>query len=232
MKSMNHKYMHLGRLADAYNANKQLPPRSRQSAMFIARQKAGVEGNVKSATLEQMDAMIAYLEGLPECGSVLESTDGRHENPGRKAGPAKKLKTQKVQMQPGSGVSRKPRKLRGAAQLQEKTGISSTSKADYQKQYRKLRAAKYVQHRAQRRAAEQRATPPWSNPKEIQEIYELAREFVDAGILVDVDHIFPLRAKSVCGLHVAANLRVCLRKNNQKKKNSVDEAFTMVILHS
>lgn len=79
--------MHLGKLADAYNASKGLPPRSRQSAMFIARKQAGVEGSVKSATLEQMDAMIAYLEAMPACRSISESTDGRHQNPGRPRKP-------------------------------------------------------------------------------------------------------------------------------------------------
>jgi hypothetical protein len=46
-----------------------------------------------------------------------------------------------------------------------------------------------------------------------------------------VDHIIPLRGKNVCGLHVHYNLRVCLRIVNKKKKNSVDDSFTLPIIH-
>jgi hypothetical protein len=92
MKSMNHKYMHLGRLADAYNASNGLSPRNRKSAMFVARQAAGVAGDVKSATHGQMDEMISYLEGRPECGDVREASDGRADNPGRAASSTPKAR--------------------------------------------------------------------------------------------------------------------------------------------
>lgn len=62
------------------------------------------------------------------------------------------------------------------------------------------------------------------------EVYALAKEFRESGIDVDVDHIIPLRGKNVCGLHVENNLRVCLKKNNQRKKNSVDDHITLVII--
>ena len=74
-------------------------------------------------------------------------------------------------------------------------------------------------HRAERRAVEKLATPSWANKQAMLEIYEFAKEFREHGINVDVDHIVPLRAKNACGLHVEANLRVCLKKNNQQKKN-------------
>lgn len=84
MKTMNHKYMHLGALADAYNSMNGLSPRSKSSGMFIARSAVGLSGNVKSATHEQMDEMIAFLKGRLPHGLVIEPDDGRHKNPGRR----------------------------------------------------------------------------------------------------------------------------------------------------
>lgn len=82
--------MYLGALADAYNSINNLSPRSRSSAMFIARQFAGVDGSVKAATHSQMDKMISFLQGLLPCGTVQEPDDGRHQNPGRPRKPARK----------------------------------------------------------------------------------------------------------------------------------------------
>lgn len=85
--------MHLGALADAYNSINNLSPRSKSSAMFVARQFAGVNGSVKSATHSQMDKMISHLQSLLPFGAVKEPDDGRHQNPGR---PRKPVRTQQA----------------------------------------------------------------------------------------------------------------------------------------
>ena len=60
------------------------------------------------------------------------------------------------------------------------------------------------------------ATPPWSDPGRIE-------EFV-AGCPpgFHVDHIIPLRGKSVCGLHLVENLQYLPAQENLSKSNKVD----------
>ncbi|OGT57504.1 MAG: hypothetical protein A3E01_08170 [Gammaproteobacteria bacterium RIFCSPHIGHO2_12_FULL_63_22] len=76
-----------------------------------------------------------------------------------------------------------------------------------------------VRARAMRRiAAARRATPPWADHDAINAIYsgcvEIERE---TGISHHVDHIVPLQGKTVCGLHVAANLQIMPGAENQSK---------------
>ena len=79
----------------------------------------------------------------------------------------------------------------------------------------KVRAAS-----ARRRTAQLRATPPWSDRAAIEAIYQAAVDLERAtGIRHHVDHIVPLRGRTVCGLHVPANLRVIPAAENQAKGN-------------
>jgi len=64
------------------------------------------------------------------------------------------------------------------------------------------------------------ATPSWGNPFFIEEIYHLAQLRTKAtGIKWHVDHIVPLKSKTVCGLHVEHNLRVIPAVQNISKGN-------------
>ena len=73
---------------------------------------------------------------------------------------------------------------------------------------------------AARRAAMLQATPTWADFDEISKVYmECARISKETGVPHHVDHIIPLKGKSVCGLHVAANLRIITAKENLKKSN-------------
>lgn len=69
-----------------------------------------------------------------------------------------------------------------------------------------------------------KAVPPWCDREKVREIYELASEFREAGIAVNVDHIVPLNGKTVSGLHWHGNLRVCLASVNMRKGNRLIEA--------
>jgi hypothetical protein len=80
------------------------------------------------------------------------------------------------------------------------------------------KAAKY-------RAAKLKATPKWANLKEIEYFYRLAQQLTDIGggfVKHHVDHIIPLKGKTVCGLHVEYNLQVLIDKHNLQKSNKTE----------
>lgn len=65
-----------------------------------------------------------------------------------------------------------------------------------------------------------KATPTWANEFFIEEIYDLAqRRTKMLGVPWEVDHIIPLRSKTVCGLHVEHNLQVIPAVLNKQKGN-------------
>lgn len=88
------------------------------------------------------------------------------------------------------------------------------------RKYHAANTLKRVLKARKREAEELRAMPAWADPARIAEVYELAKEFREAGLDVHVDHVVPLRGENVSGLHVHTNLRVCLAKMNIVKSNS------------
>lgn len=95
------------------------------------------------------------------------------------------------------------------------------------KMQREWVAAHPAQHCARvaaRNAAKRRATPVWANGELdqfiVEEMYDLAeRRTVATGFKWSVDHMVPLKSKTVCGLHCSANLQVIPHSENQKKGN-------------
>lgn len=79
--------------------------------------------------------------------------------------------------------------------------------------------ARMIADNAKRNAIKRNAMPRWANNDEIKNIYNKAQELKANGILVEVDHIVPLRSKYVCGLHVENNLQILTREENAKKGN-------------
>lgn len=73
------------------------------------------------------------------------------------------------------------------------------------------------------RGGKKQGTPPWLTEEqllEIQMIYALARDCkVVTGEPYEVDHIVPIRGKSICGLHVPWNLQVLPADLNRGKGN-------------
>jgi hypothetical protein len=71
-----------------------------------------------------------------------------------------------------------------------------------------------------RRAQKLNATPTWSNNFFVREAYQLAALRTRmTGVSWHVDHIVPLKSKTVCGLHAHTNLQVITARENKAKHN-------------
>jgi hypothetical protein len=89
-----------------------------------------------------------------------------------------------------------------------------------QKQWRQLNKGLINGWLAKRRAAKKQAIPAWANKSAIENIYKKAYELtVQTGIAHEVDHIYPLQSKYMCGLHVESNLQILSKKENRAKGN-------------
>jgi len=73
---------------------------------------------------------------------------------------------------------------------------------------------------SRRKAIRLRAVPAWANLFFIAEAYDLCvRRTMTTGKKWNVDHVVPLRSKTVCGLHTHGNLAVILAAENAAKSN-------------
>lgn len=67
------------------------------------------------------------------------------------------------------------------------------------------------------------AMPSWICIKDIENFYkEATRMTIEKEILYSVDHIWPLKGKNFCGLHVPWNLRVITARENSAKGNRIE----------
>jgi hypothetical protein len=91
--------------------------------------------------------------------------------------------------------------------------------------WREANPAAVRAYAAERRAAKAQRTPPWLGEEHrlvIGWMYEAAQLLTEAtGVLHHVDHIVPLRGKTVSGLHVPWNLQCLPAKANLSKSNKV-----------
>ena len=86
-----------------------------------------------------------------------------------------------------------------------------------QKRYYEKNYDVFVQRAIVRKRLIQNQMPKWANIDAINEIYRKARA---AG--QSVDHIVPLRGKTVSGLHVEHNLQIIPLSENCSKRNKFD----------
>ena len=110
----------------------------------------------------------------------------------------------------------------------------------YQKQYMRLHQqnnkAYWNARNSQRRAQKLKATPAWLNTDYawmIEEIYELCQlRSKVTGVDHHVDHIVPLKGKTVCGLHVPWNLQVIPWYDNLTKRNNLISGQSALLLQT
>lgn len=96
------------------------------------------------------------------------------------------------------------------------------STLDHAEHYKK-HSSYYKKKATYRKGSVRAATPTWltSNQKaEIDLFYDLAKDcHIITGEDYHVDHIIPLKGKSVCGLHVPWNLQILPSDINISKSN-------------
>jgi hypothetical protein len=94
-------------------------------------------------------------------------------------------------------------------------------RAKRRQHYRENQAI-YVANARKREKRVARATPSWADLKAIERFYvEAARLTKETGIKHHVDHIYPIRSKIMCGLHVEGNLQVLPAAINLLKSNRI-----------
>lgn len=81
--------------------------------------------------------------------------------------------------------------------------------------------AKLAMQVRKRQAAMKQATPSWLTKAhwvQMNSVYKTAQVLSEVtGVPQEVDHIYPIKGKTVCGLHVPWNLRVIPAKENRMK---------------
>ena len=96
--------------------------------------------------------------------------------------------------------------------------------------YRKSKSKHRAYHtylESQRQKRIKQATPSWLTKEDklwMINIYKLSKQIKDEyGVVTAVDHIIPIKGKTVCGLNVPSNLRVVTQKYNSEKTNRMEE---------
>ena len=93
----------------------------------------------------------------------------------------------------------------------------------YRKEYYQKNKHKFIAQNALREERIRRATPPWLTKEqrlEMELVYRDADELTAlTGVRHEVDHIWPIKGRKSCGLHVPWNLQVITWKENNRKRN-------------
>lgn len=88
-------------------------------------------------------------------------------------------------------------------------------------EWRKKNPGKYSEYNAPYRSNRKEATPAWLSKEHKEEMKNLVRERRRltelTGTVHEVDHIYPVKGKTVCGLHVPWNMRVITKSENAVK---------------
>jgi len=112
-------------------------------------------------------------------------------------------------------------RLENAEKIQERNIRNREKRNAKRREYGIKNRAKILADNAKRVAAKLKAIPKWADMDAIKQIYKECSDMSKAtGIEYHVDHMVPLRGKTVCGLHCEDNLRIILGSENCKKLNT------------
>ena len=92
-------------------------------------------------------------------------------------------------------------------------------KAALNAEWKRRNKGKVTASTRMRQAAVLMATPAWADAEKIETIYIEAAKMRAAGQDVHVDHVVPLRGRTVCGLHTHHNLEIKPASVNASKGN-------------
>jgi hypothetical protein len=91
-----------------------------------------------------------------------------------------------------------------------------------EQRYRKRHPDRLNAKNRRREARKLNATPAWADKVAIDYMYYVAKVIERVyGTKLHVDHIIPLRGKTVCGLHVHNNLQLLAPLDNIRKSNKL-----------
>lgn len=103
---------------------------------------------------------------------------------------------------------------------------NKASRVVYMNDWAKSNAHLVRSNQARRNARKLHATPSWANQESIKAIYAKAVELTAlTGVPHEVDHIYPLQGRLVCGLHCEKNLQVLTQFENIQKLNRTLEEW-------
>lgn len=91
--------------------------------------------------------------------------------------------------------------------------------------YKRKNQAKVKTWTGSRKHRVKRASPPWLTKEQYDEMSRLYSSRKEGE---QVDHIIPIKGKTVCGLHVPWNLRIITAEENQRKGRSENEDISSV----
>jgi len=106
----------------------------------------------------------------------------------------------------------KERSKAWTSENRDRANISASKWAKNNRQYKNYQESL-------RRARKASATPPWLTKEQKQEIKNI---YMNCPEQCEVDHIFPLKGKESCGLHVPWNLQYLTVEDNRKKGNRLE----------
>jgi hypothetical protein len=157
-----------------------------------------------------------YYSGLPcKHGNV----EKRYINGNCSCEPCKKSRNKSV----SGWIQNNPDKqksIRNKNYLKHKDIINQKNN-----EWKKNNLSKVAKYNAKRHSAKLNSVPKWYGELDelvMQEAYDLSNlRNKMLGFEWNVDHMYPLQAKTVCGLHCGANIQVIPKTLNMQKRNSL-----------
>lgn len=105
-----------------------------------------------------------------------------------------------------------------AEQMRRWRAANKEHHATWRASWAKKNAGRVRRYTSVRRA---RTRPHTADAAQMDALFSRAAELTSAGDPHDVDHIYPLKSRWVCGLHVPQNLRVVPASLNRSKRNRI-----------